>query len=151
MERACLQLFEIDENGQIIEAILDVVMHFPGGPQQRMLDATIRCPHAQTYRDLQPGSVPGVAAASGIKDKLDRYGSSVLCLAFETYGRLASASVNHLRDLALDFSCNSRRQGPGQAYHFLRLSLERALLFEVADITPEQVIAQVRKQLHLPE
>ena len=135
MERACPQLFEVNEQGSITEAILDVVIHFPGGPIQRMIDSTIRCPHAPSYSSSVPALVPGVAADSGIQDKLDRYGPNVKCLSFETYGRLALPSIRYLRDLSCDFGLNHLRRGPAQVYHNLRLNLERELLFVVADIT----------------
>lgn len=133
IERACPQLYETNDSGNIVEAILDVVFHFPGGPAQRMIDITIRCPHAAQYRDCD--TVAGVAAASGVKDTLDRYGPAVACVAFETYGRVAKSSTNHLRSIAFDFTKEFSRAGPGVVYNRLRWSLERALFFEIADIT----------------
>ena len=32
VEKACPQLYECDAQGTVTEAILDVVLHFPGGP-----------------------------------------------------------------------------------------------------------------------
>lgn len=56
LERACPQLLQTGENGTIQEAILDVVYHAPGGGFQRLIDVTIRCPHAQRYNPVS--SVP---------------------------------------------------------------------------------------------
>ena len=133
VERACPQLYEQVQNAAITEAILDVVMHLPGCPLQRLIDVTVRCPHVDHY--ISSSSVPGVAADAGVQDKLDRYGDGVMTVAYETYGRLAHRSVTILRQLASDLSGSSSRNGPGHAYNHLRWSLERAMLFEMADIT----------------
>ena len=64
LERACPEFYKISETGAVEEeAILDVVIHFPGGPQQRMVDFTIRCPHASSYANCD--KVTASAASSG--------------------------------------------------------------------------------------
>ena len=131
VEKYCPDLYCEDDTGQIREAILDVVIHYPGGPFQRLVDFTIRCPHAASHTSCEV--IVGAAASSGIADKMRRYGPSVICLAYETYGRLHADSVAHLRTLSMDMVKQHSRAGPGVVYHRLRLSLERALLFEVAD------------------
>ena len=133
LERACPDLYQVRENGHITEAILDVVYHLPGGPRQRKIDVTIRCPFAQRYADTS--TVGGVAAACGVSDKLARYGPSVLCLSFETFGRMSAESMTCLRDMAADFEHRVTARLPGRRlYDKWRMSLERALYFEMADM-----------------
>ena len=133
LERACPDLCKVAENGHITEAILDVVYHLPGGPYQRKIDVTIRCPFAGRYSHV--ATRPGVAASGGVKDKLDRYGHGVICLSFETFGRLDPLSCDALRNLAADIEHRVTARPPSRRlYNKVRMSLERALLFEMADL-----------------
>ena len=133
LEHACPQVYETHDDGRVLEAILDVVMHFPGGPSQRMIDVTVRCPHASIYNDCN--LISGVAANAGVQGKLVRYRYSVLALWFETYGCLAGESIRLLRKIPSDFVRADSRAGSGVHYYRLRWSLERALLFKTADAT----------------
>ena len=132
LERACPHLYQQQADGKILEAIMDVVFHFPGGPSVRHLDVTVRCPHAERYCDVE--SLPGVAAAAGVRDKLDRYDESVMAISMETYGRMSSTSIAHIRAITSDFVRPCSRQSPGLVYHQLRYSLEHALFFEIVDV-----------------
>lgn len=108
------------------------VYHTPGGMVQRAIDVTIRCPHAETYSNSH--QCAGAAAAAGEKCKLDRYDDSVLAIAFETFGRLGRVSIANLHMIAQDmFLQDKRRHSEAWHYHYLRYSLERALVFHAAD------------------
>lgn len=133
VERACPQLFQENDNGCIHEAILDVVYHAPGEGFQRMIDVTIRCPHAQRYEHVN--CIAGVATYAGEKDKKSRYDSSVLAISFEIYGRLGSLSISNLRMIALDLALLANyKRSPAWYYDRLRFSLERALVHEISDM-----------------
>ena len=127
LERACPGLYTYDSHGNVKEAILDIVYHVPGGPLQRKIDVTIRCPFASLQGDV--GVTPGIAAHTGEEDKRRRYGTSVLCLAFESFGRLGVVSLANLRLLVADFEHRiSFRKPLRRLCARWRLSLERALL-----------------------
>eukprot|EP00973_Karenia_brevis_P022584 3108021-Karenia_brevis.AAC.1 len=78
----------------------------------------------------------GVAAKDGEMEKLARYGSPVMPLAFETYGRLGIQSQQQLRNLAegvpSHFNHASGYSG-SSLYACWRLELERTLTREIAD------------------
>ena len=133
LERACPDLYQQHASGHTTEAILDVVYHLPGGPCQRKIDVTIRCPFARRYGSTD--AVGGVAAAVGVADKCSRYGPSVICLSFETFGRLDASSCELLQQMASDFENRCSARLPcRRLYERWRASLERALYFEMADI-----------------
>ena len=98
LERTVLELARRDEAGNLKEAILDLVVTFPGTFQQHYVDVTIRCPHAARYEHA--AVAPGEAASAAAREKHVRYGSDVLPIAVETYGRLASESHRALEHLA---------------------------------------------------
>ena len=98
LERTFVELTSVDEDGRVGEAILNLVLTFPGSVQQHYVDVTIRCPHADSYTGAH--HKPGVAAAAAVKEKRAPYGSIVLPLAFESYGRLALKSHRALELLA---------------------------------------------------
>merc|ERR1712227_391212 len=98
LERACPQLYQQRENGTWQEAYLDVVAKFPGSNHQYMIDVTIRAPFAPSYGNTHLR--PGLPSAAGEKTKADRYGPSVSPLAFESCGRLGTASCKTLVSLA---------------------------------------------------
>ena len=121
------------QNHWTSEAILDVVYHVPGGPQHRKIDVTIRCPFADLGGDA--GNDPGLAARRGEDDKRHRYGPSVFCIAFESFGRLGNLSLSNLNQLVADFEHRDHFKRPVRALCTKwRLCMERSLLFEVADI-----------------
>ena len=122
-----------EANGKVDEAILDVYVRAPAALTAAPVDFTIRCPHAQRYDMSQPGR----AAADGEIEKLERYGSEVCHLSFETYGRLGTASVALLQWLASQLAqCKGGRGlSPHKVYARLRFELETVLLHEIADVT----------------
>eukprot|EP00973_Karenia_brevis_P016978 2330121-Karenia_brevis.AAC.1 len=98
MERAVPALYRRDENGKIQEALLDVVVHPPASFECLAVDITIRCPHSERY--TRADSIPSSAADDGEMEKAERYGSDVLPLSFETYGRMGVRSQKELRRIA---------------------------------------------------
>ena len=50
MERAIPDLYRVNEQGEITEAILDVAVTVPGSLMYNVLDVTIRCPFAKAHR-----------------------------------------------------------------------------------------------------
>ncbi len=139
-ERAVPSLYQIEENGRVKEAVLDVVLSFPGETGLVPFDVTIRCPHGED--EGVAATKPGHAAKSGCLDKDERYGTGcVVPLAFETYGRLDERSCIDLRAVcAAAARCNNSSTASGagrltgtEAYNKVRRGLERTLLWEQAD------------------
>jgi hypothetical protein len=142
LERAIPALYRIDTEGKVTEAILDVVVITPGCSSSTPLDVTIRCPHAQRYNNdaatMKASVTPSVAARDGEKDKHARYGSSVLPIALETYGRMGEKSleaVNQLANQVVAATASSRFHRGSDFVAALRCELERALFWNIADIT----------------
>jgi len=101
------------------------------------IDVTIRCPHAQHLSSIAP-TAPSAAADAGERDKHSRYGSSVLPLALETYGRMGRKSmqtVEHLANLTVAVAVTSRFHCPADMIVSMRCDVERALLWHLADVT----------------
>ena len=131
VERYCADLLRRNANGSATEAWLDVCAQFPGQQQLWRLDVTTRSSWAQHGRT---SFVPGLAAASGIKDKQARYGETVRAISLEPPGRMAPESVDTMWQLA--HQARDRRGAPiapGQVYRKLRLALERTLLWSMAE------------------
>ena len=132
IERAWPPLYEWSGD-RCKEAVMDLVVHWPGSCTSFLVDVTIRCPHASRY--THACTKAGVAAAAGTKDKLDRYGDSVLTLAFETYGRLGDSGRVALDVLLSEAGLCAHDRWASQCLGpRWRLTLERALLFAQADI-----------------
>ena len=74
LERACLQLFEWQED-ECIEAILDMVYRFPCAGAPRQFDVAIRCPFAKRYNNTSESVA--VDSIGGESDSEDCYGRSV--------------------------------------------------------------------------
>ena len=130
IERCCADLLSQHPNGDSKEAWLDVCAHFPGHVQLWRLDVTLRSSWAQNGRARW---TPGIAALAGVAAKSARYGESVTAIAMEPLGRLATASCNALWEMAQQ--ARDKRitnVAPSQGYRKLRLSLERALLWSMA-------------------
>ena len=130
IERYCPELLSRHANGESREAWLDVCAHFPGHVQLWRLDVTVRSSWAQG----QASTRPGAAAAAGVSAKLKRYGESVTAIAMEPLGRIASQSSNALWEMARQARDKRITQlAPSQGYRKLRLCLERALLWSIAE------------------
>lgn len=143
IERACPELYQrLDETGargnqvpatRWKEAILDVVAKFPGGNTQYKLDVTLRSAYAESYGTTH--TCVGLAAAAGERHKLDRYGPTVLPIAFETLGRMGPASVSCMESLLLEAQVWGReRFNPVRTMAQWRLALETTLAYEVAEV-----------------
>jgi len=76
----------------------------------------------------------GLAAVAGVKAKLTRYGEAVNAISVEPLGRMAMRSTEALWELAKQARDKHLTQrAPSQGYRRLRLCLERALLWSVAE------------------
>ncbi len=93
-----IELAQINEDGTLKEAVLDLYVLWPGSVTPYYIDVTIRCPHAGRY--LATSTTPGYAARQGVAQKEARYGPQVITIAIETYGRIAEQSVGNLEYLA---------------------------------------------------
>ncbi len=89
LERTVIELAQSQEDGTIREAALDLYVLFPGSTSPFYIDVTIRCP-----------TTPGFAAAQGVLEKAERYGTQVIAVSIETYGRFATGSIAGLDFLA---------------------------------------------------
>ena len=136
IERPIPELFVRNEDGSVVEAIMDVVTAWPGAAAAHRVDVTVRCPWAERYLRLGSSERPGVAASTGDKEKLIRYGPSVLSLCFESNGQLSVGGCATLAALAADARDHGRRRlgrAPGINVRTLRVDLEAALLRALAD------------------
>ena len=107
IERACPDLLRLAEGsgsgrsqrhaGQVREAIMDIVVTFPGSLRQHRVDVTIHSPFAESC--ARADRVAGAAASAAESAKQSRYGPSVLPVAFETCGRLGYKSIVSLQFL----------------------------------------------------
>ena len=137
LERAIPALYRVDSDGKVTEAILDAVVITPGCSSSLPLDVTIRCPHAKRTA-AKAAVVPSAAAGQGENDKHTRYGSSVLPVALETYGRMGRKSlltVGLLANQVVAATAASRFHSGSDFVAALRCELERALFWNIADIT----------------
>ena len=111
------------------EAIMDVVVNFPGSWNTALVDVSLRCPHSERY--AKAATIAGTAAMRGEKEKDERYGHEVLPLIFETYGRLGPKSLDTLRVLA-DASAVARKTSTRRLTGW-RKQLERAVIWSSAE------------------
>ena len=135
MERVVPEL--IDRRPQTPEdkrdAVLDLVVSFPGAFMQCWIDVSIRCPLAERYG--RADQVPGEAAAKAAEEKHERYGPYVLPLAFETYGRLGSAVRRTLEILAAHAgACTKDHWVVQRLVPRWSSALERAVTFSTAEV-----------------
>ena len=131
IERYCADLLSQHATGDSREAWFDVCAHFPGHAHLWRLDVTVRSPWAQGRR----ASVrPGLASSAGVTAKMKRYGETVSAISLEPLGRLAQESCESLWAMAKQARDRRITQcSPSQGYRKLRLALERALLWSLAD------------------
>lgn len=128
-----MQVVERDTGKTYIDAILDLVVCWPGQVQPAWLDVTIRCPHAVRYPVAHARA--GHAAAVGEQDKERRYGKSVLPVALESYGRLGTFSKECLEVLALQAgTCIGDHWALPRLVPRWIARLQRAVIFAVADV-----------------
>ena len=122
---------EVEKDGvmRTREAIMDVVVNFPGTWCTALVDVSIRCPHSERYN--RAVTEPALTSRNGEKNKDTRYGSAVLPLVFETYGRLGPSSLNTLRVLA-DASAIARKASTRRMAGW-RKQLERAVIWSASD------------------
>ncbi len=103
-------LYKRHASGEIGEAILDLVVEWPGAGRPHLIDVTGRCPHA--VRCPNSAIKAGVAAVTGEKDKRDHYGPAVSPFAVESLGRFGEGARICLAELAADASrCGKARIG----------------------------------------
>ena len=77
---------------------------------------------------------PGLAASAGVSAKATRYGEAVSAIALEPLGRIAAKSSEALWEMARQARDKRLTQcAPSQGYRKLRLCLERALLWSMAE------------------
>ena len=131
MERYCAELLSRRANGKPREAWLDVCAHFPGHVRLWRLDVTVRSTWAQ---GSSASWRPGVAAAAGVGAKSRRYGEAVTAISMEPLGRLAKESCEALWEMARQARDKRITSAtPSHSYRKLRLSLERSLLWSMAE------------------
>ena len=79
-----------------------------------------------------------MAANAGEKAKLTRYGPDVIPTSVETYGRMGRKSFAELQQLCMNI-CSGSHQGGfhngAQMLSIMRAEIEKALLYNIADIT----------------
>ena len=135
LERHIPALYQRQTDGPIVDAILDVVVNTPSTLQQFALDVTIRCPHS--VRNTKAEATPGESAIYGEHGKIQGYGPAVSPVSIETYGRVGPASLKTITALSYALGANHRGEGSTvkQTSASLRLSVERALTYYIADTT----------------
>ena len=133
IDRTVPELIRVAPNGAVQEAVLDLVVIFPGSVQLLCIDVSIRCPHAQRYG--QAAASPGEAADAAIADKRSRYGSDVFTVVVELYGRLAGDARRALDHIATHAAACLRDHSvaPRLVLRW-RACLERAVNFSAAGI-----------------
>ena len=130
LERVWPSLYRWEHN-VCIKAIMDVVAWWPGSCQSRLINVTVRCPHADRYH--RTAERAGVPADAGEREKRRRYGAAVAAIALESYGRMGVASQAALESLAAEAAVH----GQGSSLRLLpawRLAIERAVLWAQADV-----------------
>lgn len=131
IERYCADLLSQHSDGESREAWLDICAHFPGHVHLWRLDVTVRSTWAQGNR---ANRCPALAADAGVSAKARRYGEAVTAVAMEPLGRVAVKSCEALWDMAKQARDKRLTQcAPRQGYRKLRLCLERALLWSMAE------------------
>lgn len=111
---------------------MDLYVVFPGSTLRLLVDVTVRSPHASRYP--QSAHVIGTAARAGAEEKVALYGSEVLPVPFESYGRLGVEGHNALAALAFAAGSRTAFGGHSKLQHGLRRACELALLYATADV-----------------
>ena len=132
-ERVVPDLARKSPNGDVVDAILDVVATIPGSPEQALVDVATRCPHAA--RDAHAAQCAGSTAGKAQFEKIAKYGDSVHVLTYETYGRLGEAGAQALEALAMHAAAVAQdRLAVPRLLQLWRGALERAVLFAQSDV-----------------
>ncbi len=136
LERHVPSMYKVNEKGNIEEAVLDIVVSYPGEAGMAAIGVTVRCPFHDAAQ--KPPGPAASACNAGAKQKVNKYGARVVPLAFETFGRLHYDSVESLRQIAAKVARSNNgvtASGVGLAtgpnvYARIRRSAEQTLLFE---------------------
>ena len=99
-------LYQIDQQGCIKAAQLDITAVWPGAHAMLCYDVTIACP----LKAGLTGAIvkPAFAARAGERTKQLRYGEDVRALSFETFGRMGPQSSLNLAEAAREASVYGR-------------------------------------------
>ena len=117
------------------DAILDLYVTFPGSTQRYLVDVTVRSPHAQRYIEKDSHLRVGVPSTEAASEKVTLYGTSVLAVPFESYGRLGAAGHATLGTLASAASSAGADQASLARFATeWRGACETAMLFAQADV-----------------
>jgi len=73
------------------DAVMDLVIAFPGSLAQCRVDVSIRCPLAERY--TRAAEVAGSGAEKAAEEKRERYGPQVPPFVFESHGRLGPSVI----------------------------------------------------------
>ena len=135
-EQRVPDLYHVDPtSGAVVEAILDVVISWPGSGIVHRVDVTVRCPYAARYAATSH-SRSAVAADKGDEDKRVRYGDEVMPLTFESLGRLSAEGHATLAAISRESILYGKKRigrRPGVQVKTLRARLEVELLRQQAD------------------
>ena len=110
------------------EAWLDIGTFGYGPLGHQLFDVTVRHPAAARYADAA-ADTDGATAAKGDRDKHDRYGSQVVAVVHESWGRLGDAAEALLSAAAEAAARLDWRRGklPGQRLQRWRAQLDAHL------------------------
>ena len=108
----------------------------PSSFRSHAIDITVRCPHACRNDRGQSlaAQQASVAAKDGKLEKLARYHENASPISIETYGRVGYASIKAMDDIIAGFSSNDTYGARCNILSILRLELERALAYNIADV-----------------
>ena len=79
------------------EAIMDLVVSYPGSARSLLIDVTVRSPEATNAQRKV-----GASGEGGVRDKLRRYGPTVLPLAISHLGRMPAQARQAIREIAAE-------------------------------------------------
>ena len=125
-ERVVPELCAVREDGSRVDAILDLVVRWPGLGSETLVDVSIRSAHAERY--TAAASVPADAASDGEGSKRGRYGPAVDPLIVEACGRVGPGGLATLARLRYEAAVWGGRGGFD--LRRLRLEVEASVLRE---------------------
>ena len=125
-ERPVSDFYRLRQGGTVQEAILDLVVTFPGDVGYYAVDVSIRATQASRYGGA--ASWAGVPSAAGALEKVRRYGTDVLPVVFEPGGRLGDGGLDALQTLSRAASAaTTRREGGRPLWQMWRTHIECAV------------------------